>query len=256
MANIAVPSQFKAVTIIGDPIAVFRPDRRKTLILVLSIIAAGIAAIGLAVWLLQPNPQYSPVIMVGLGIVILAAVLAIVRRAAAHWNDACLVCHGGFVYSSGESILLFEWNDIVDIAVNIASLSRGKDIVATVRDLTITHRNGKRLLVSKALSGYGELCDLIREKAVPYILANSRQVFLIGKLVWFGEVAMGKDQGIIVGHDNLRWRDIGQISLERRRVVVKPKQGRELKALSAPVVDVHNLDVFLALGEEMMEEFG
>jgi hypothetical protein len=256
LANVVVPSVFKTVTALGEPISVYRSDRQRIRHRFFIILAVGLPFLVLALWELFFYRGPFPPLFVGLIIVILVGMLAAARRAGVQWRDTAIVYYGGLAYFNGKTIFIFEWDQIADITVDMTATSDGKDTVATVRHYTITHQNGKQLQLDKMILRFGELCDQVREKTFPYLMAVNRQAFLYGKLVRFGPVAMDKEQGIWVGDNRLRWRDIGQIAVERQYVVVKPKPGRKLRAMRTEVLGVPNLDVCLALAEEMAEEYG
>ncbi len=256
MSSVVAPPLFQTVTNLGEALGVYKADRQKMLFRYLLIVAAGIPFLGLAFWELLFHKEFWAAPFVGLIIVVLVGMIVVGRRAGAQWKGVAVVYFAGLAYFNGKSILVFEWDKIATITVDVAGMSRGKVAVATVRHYTITHENGKQLRVDKMILGFGELCNQVREKAFPHMLARSRQAFLYGKLVRFGAVAMGKAQGILIGQKSLRWRDVGQISVERRQVIVKPKRGLKLKAMTAEIPGVRNLDVFLALAEEMTKEFG
>ncbi len=255
MADVVAPSVFKTVTGLGEPIGVYKSDRQKILFRYFLIIAGALPFLGLAIWELLFHPELS-LLSVGLIIPVLLGMLVVGRRAGAQWKDVAVVYFAGLAYFTGKTILVFNWDEIAAITVDITGTSEGKFIVATVHNYVITHQNGKQLTIDKMILRSGELCDQIRGKTFPHIMARSRQAFLYGKLVRFGALAMGKEQGILAGEKSLKWRDVGQISLERRQVVVKPKRGRKARAMSAQIPGVLNLDVFIALAEEMSVEYG
>jgi hypothetical protein len=255
LSSVVAPSVFKTVTGLGEPIGVYKSDRQKIRFRYIVIIAGALPFLGLALWELHFHPELS-LPSVGLIILVLVGMLAVGRRAGGQWKDVAVVYFAGLAYFNGKTILVFKWDEIAAITVDITGTSHGKFMVATVHNYTITHQNGKQLTVNKMILRSGELCDQVRGKTFPHIMARSRQAFLYGKLVRFGAFAMGKEQGILAGEKSLPWRDVGQVSLERRQVVVKPKRGRKLKAMSAQIPGVLNLDVFLALAEEMTAEYG
>jgi hypothetical protein len=255
VSDVVAPSLFKTVTGLGEPIGVYRANRQKILFRYFLTIAAGLPFLGLAIWGLRARPEFS-VLFVGSITLALMSMLVIGRRAGAQWKDVAVVYFAGLAYFNGKTILIFQWDEIAAITVDITGTSHGKFMVATVHNYVITHQNGKQLTINKMILRSGELCDQIRGKTFPHIMARSRQAFLYGKLVRFGAFAMGKEQGILAGEKNVQWRDVGQILLERRRVTVKPKRGRKARAMSAEIMRILNLDVFLALAEEMTKEYG
>lgn len=256
MADVRVPSAFKTVTALGEPLSVYKSDRNKIRSRLLWLSAVAFPFLALALWEVVFYRGPYPALFVGLIVVLLVAMLAAARRVGAQWNDAAVVYFGGLAFFNGKTILIFEWDQVADITVDMTAQSDGNVAIATVRNYTITHKNGKQLQVDKMIVGFGDLCNQVREKTFPHIMALYRQAFVYGKLVRFGTVAMDKEQGIWVGDNRLRWRDIGQTIVERHQVVVKPKQGRKLKPMRTEVPSVPNLDVCLALAEEMTEEYG
>lgn len=250
------PSLFKTVVGLGVPIGVYKADRQKIQFRYLLIIFAGLPFLAFAFWELLFHPELYGAPFVGLIILVLVGMLAVGRRAGAQWKDAAVVYSDGLAYFNGKTILVFKWDEIASIIVDITGTSHGKYMIATVHHYTINHQNGKQLRIDKMIVHSGELCDQIRGKTFPHIMARTRQAFLYGKLIKFGAFAMGKEQGILAGEKSLKWRDVGQILLDRRHVIVKPKRGRKGRAMSAQIPGVLNLDVFLALAEEMTKEYG
>jgi hypothetical protein len=241
---------------LGVPIGVYKSDRQKILFRYFLTIAVGLPFLGLAFWELLFHPEVYPAPFAGLIIVVLVGMLAVARRAFVQWNDVAVVYSDGLAYFNGKTILVFKWDEIPSITVDTTRMSHGKVPVAIAQEYTVTHQNGKHLKLDKTILRSEELYDQVREKTFPYLMARDRQAFVYGKLLRFGAVAMGKMQGILIGKKSLQWRDIGEISVERRQVIVKPKRGRKLKAMSTEILGVINLDVFLALAKEMAEEYG
>ncbi len=256
MSSVVAPKLFETVTGLGEPIGVYTSDRHKILLRFYLIAAVGLLFLGLAFWEFLVDQQVPSPLVQGLIILMFVGMLASGRRAGMQWNDVAVVYYAGLAYFNGKRILVFQWDEIASITVDLTGISQGKVKVATVRKYTITHQNSKQLKIDSMILRSGELCDQVREKAFPHIMARCRQFFQYGKLVRFGAAAMGKTQGILVGKKSLPWKEIGQVSVEGRQVVVKPKRGRKLKALSAEIPGVLNLDVFLALAEEMAAEYG
>lgn len=256
MSDVLVPPLFNTVRGLGDPLGVYESDRQRIRNSHRYIVAAGLPFIALAFWLLLFYRELNPPLVWAFLVVVVVGMLYFVRRASVQWNDIIVLYTEGLAYFNGRTILLFKWDEIAAITVDMTGVDHGKVTAATVHSYTITHQNGKQLKVDTMILRSGELCDQVRQRILPHILARNRQTFSYGKLVRFGAVAMGKEQGILAGKQSLKWRDVGEFAIERRQVVVKPKKGRKLRPLSAEITGVVNLDVFLALAEEMAHEYG
>jgi hypothetical protein len=252
MSAVLVPALFQNVTDLGEPIQVYRSERRKPVLFLLFVIAFFYApCVGLAFWELLFHRKESPAAAVLLIIFFTAFMFWWGRLNFIRWKDAAVVYSDGLAFFNGKTILAFRWDEIATITLDATAFSKEQMTVFMIDSYTIRHLNGKQVKVHRNVRCAAELYDQVRERAFSYRMTRSQQAFDAGEPVNFGALAISKTQGLLAGKEILPWQEIDDISFQKDQAIVKATRAGMRRTFSTELTGIHNLDVFLAIAREM-----
>ncbi len=258
MSSIPVPPQFQTVQSLGEPLSVYKGGGLMRWGSVLFCIL-GACLVPLVFYYAltyqetYPNvaAQNVPVLLI-VGLLLALGLLLWAWRILARWTETAVVYAEGLAHYNGQRILVYEWNQIAAITAQVIQYRYYGIIKAgTSHKYTLTHLNGKQLKLDDHFHHVAELFDRIRERTFRPILTRCCQAYDMGDTVQFGAFAISQAQGVLKGKKSYPWSEIGDVSVIQGTVTIKPKRGGLFSGMSAPVAKVLNLDVFLAMVQEL-----
>ncbi len=254
MPDLEVPPLFQNVIGLGKPERVHQAAKLKRGCLFLFFVAICLLlAIVCFAAAFDRSVKVTPIMSIAAGCLFLIGVVYGSYIGLRRWNHIAVVYTDGLAYFNGRTILVFKWNEIASLTMHVVRTYYTFIPVAKSHEYTITHLNGKKIVLDDTFNKVEDLFDHIRRQSFQPILVRSCQAFDSGDLVRFGACALGALQGIQIGKKKFAWQDVGKISVEQGNVIVNPKKGGLFGGASAQVRQIPNLDVFLTMANEMIK---
>lgn len=259
ISTIELPPAFQYVIMLGQPLRLYRPARGLIVVIGFACAVFVLLGIGMILYGLVLYPRAfadAPSIEVTIaGGILMLLPLALATNMLWRSTEAAVLYRDGLAHFNGKVVIAVKWEEIASLTMMVTETRMyGVISIGRLHDYTLITLSGKKIKLDGTLAKVEDLVNEIREHSLPHILARSRQAFDAGQMVAFGPISIGKTQGIEWGKNRYAWEDIGQISLSKGEVAIKPKKRGLFRAFCVPVPQVPNVDVFLALGAEMAEQ--
>lgn len=263
MANITARRGAEAEAELGRPVHVYTQGGASRVVSAILCPAFIVLAAGLGYWALAVYPQeYPHVARTNVPIIlvfaagILAAALYWAWRIVRHWNDKAVAYEQGLAHMSGGQLHKLRWDEIESLQMRVIRHTVYGIIPAgTEHKYTITGRLGDRIKLDDNIGKVEQLFDEIRERAVPHILARSRQAFDAGAPVQFGAVSISKAQGLQYGKKRYGWDEIAQVRVVNGLLMIKTRKGGLFSGLNVAVPNLTNLDVLLTIVSDVAAQY-
>ena len=259
MQELVVPPSLATVNGLGKPLRVYDlGSLNRWTRLVFSL--AGMA-LALAIFLygfVLYSRQFPPPPRLYLAMPLISAILLFFGallwfwRIRTRWDEAAVLFSDGFVYHDGRKPLEFRWDDIAAIFTRKDGddawgfLRRGRTGVYTV-----VHQDGTVLKLGGNLQQVEELYEEIRRRVYHPILTRCCTDYDSGETVQFGPFGLSQSLGLITIDKSFLWDEIGQVTIQQGRLHLKPKGSGWSTGISVSSGQVPNLDVFLAMVNEL-----
>lgn len=259
MQALTLPPSFAPVHGLGKPLRVHdlgNLNRWTRVVFSLAGMALALAIFlyGLVLYSRQfppPPRQYLAVPFIFAILLFLGALLWF-WRIRMRWDEAVVLFSDGLAYYDGRKILDFRWEDIAAI------FTRGKGDVPGgflhregTRAYTVVHQDGTMLKLGDDLQQVEELYEGIRRRVYHPILTRCCTEYDSGEIVQFGPFGLSQSLGLITANKSFLWDEIGQVTIQQGRLHLKPKGSGWSTGITATSDQVPNLDVFLAMVNEL-----
>jgi hypothetical protein len=259
MTEVAIPPLFASVKGLGGPLRVHPlGDLNRWTRLFFSLasmaFALSIFLYGLAIYSRQfpPPPRQYLAIPLLFAILMFFGAFIWFRRIRMRWREAVVLYSDGLAYYDGRKILMFRWEDIAAIFTHGKSTHPFRFLQRKDKGgYTIVHQNGKVLKVGDHLQWADKLYEDIRLQVYHSILTRCCTAYDSGETVQFGPLKMNRGLGLITANKSYLWDEIGQVAIEQGRLHIKPKGNGWSTDYSAPIGLVPNVDVFMAMVNEL-----
>jgi hypothetical protein len=262
--EVALPSPFTSVRELGEPLRVHELEglNKWTRLFFSSAsmaLALSIFLYGLAIYSRQfpPPPRQYLAIPIVFAILLFFGAFLWFRRVRMRWREAVVLYSDGLAYYDGRKILVFRWEDVAAIFTRGSRDAPSRFLPREGRGVyTIVHQNGKVLKLGNRLQSVDKLYEDIRHQVYKPILTRCCTAYDSGETILFGPLKMSRSLGLITADKNYLWDEIGQVVIEQGRLHIKAKGSGWSTNYSAPLRLVPNLDVFLAMANELAGLFG
>lgn len=259
MTEVAIPSPFTSVKELGRPLRVHQlGDLNRWTRLFFSLasmtLALSIFLYGLALYSRQfpPPPRQYLAIPLIFAILLFFGAFLWFRRVRMHWREAAVLYSDGLAYYDGGKILVFRWEDVAAIFTCENRYNPSNSLQRKSKGgYTIVHQDGKVLKLGGHLQMVDKLYEDIRSQVYHPILTRCCTAYDSGETVQFGPLKMNRGLGLITPNKSYLWDEIGQATIEQGRLHITPKGSGWSTGFSAPLGVVPNLDVFLAMVNEL-----
>lgn len=265
MQSSDLPIAFESVTGLGSPMRLFRVGWFQRIVHLGGAALAGLAAAAAAYYGLVSYPRIYPDVaetnvpwIIGFALLIAAGAgywaWWILRR----WNTAAVVYSDGLAYFHGGDLRQWRWKEIAALTFKVMTFTvYGVIPAGTIRNYVLRDREGKSLKLDGAIGKVDALMGILREKTFPHLLDEAVRTVESGGEAAFGPFFIGKTQGVRMGKKAYSWKEISGVSAADAVVTVRPKKGELFGGgMSAPIDQVPNADVFLALAAELQKQAG
>ncbi len=258
LGQVPVPGPFASVVGLGEPRRVYDSgglERLTHLLFSLAGMAFALATFlyALAIFSRQFSQAPRQYLAFPLGFSILLFLFAFLwfRRITSRWNECIVLYSKGIAHYDGRRILMFRWDEISAVFTGGNVRSPWNLLYRESHTYRLLHQNGRTLELNKNLKWVDELYEEIRRAVYRPILTRCCTAFDSGETVQFGPLGVSRDLGMVAGGKEYRWDEISQVGIRNGRLQIKPKGSGWTSSYSAPLGVIPNLDVFLAMVNEL-----
>lgn len=259
MEKLSVPQSFASVSGLGKPLRVHDlGGLKKWTRLFFSLAGMSLALAIFVNSLAFYSKQFPPPPLQYLALSLIFSILLFLGAflwfwcVRMRWGETSVLFSDGFAYYDGRKILEFRWQDIAAIYTRgDGNGSRGFLRRNVKRVYTIVHQNGKVLRLSDDMEQVEEIYEEIRRRVYQPILTRCCTAYDSGETVRFGPFGLSQSLGLITATKSYHWDEIGRVTIQQGMLHLNPKGSGWTTGFSAASDLVPNLDVFLAMVNEL-----
>lgn len=227
--------------VLGQALANFPSDRRRTLIIAWTPIVVLALVLGLTT--AQVNEWWGPVLTVGLIFVVSLPLGWYVLHV---WNREIVLYEHGFSYREGSETVYFRYDEIASIRQRAERLAYfGGLIRRDVYRFTVTTHQAESFSITNLYRRAGELGARLTEQINRVLGPKIAQRLANGELIPFGDTLAASNEGLRENGRVLAWTDFGGYRLGSSRLTLLDAAGETWYAL--PIAEVDNINLLLEL---------
>jgi hypothetical protein len=219
--------------VLGQALAHFPSDRRRTLIIAWTPIVVLALVLGLTT--AQVSEWWGPVLTVFLMVVVSLPLGWYVLHV---WNREIVLYEHGFSYREGSETVYFRYAEISSIRQRAERLAYfGGLLRRDVYRFTVTTQQGERFSVTNLYRRTGELGTRLTEQINRVLGPKIAQRLANGDLTPFGDTLAASNEGLRENGRVLSWAEYGGYRLGSSRLTLLDAAGEVWYALPLPEVD-------------------
>jgi hypothetical protein len=260
-----LPKPFQTIRGLGEPVRTYGLgafDKALVLMSTGGFMAAAVAGMyfGLVVFpeRFPSVPMQYVTSIVGGGLFLLMGAMVWTWSILGRWDEMVAVFQDGMACTDGDKVRGFRWGEIVSLQAKGHTTGRARWFRLLKRpSYNIITDDGYLVTLDRSMPHVEDLYDQVRNRAKPHLLSRCQRFFESGQTVPFGPVSLSAEGGIHVGKRSIAWDDIGGVAVYGSAIHVKPLRrgikGMLSRGLSIPAHRVHNLDVFMAITNDIVQ---
>lgn len=227
--------------VLGQALAHFPSDRRRTLIIAWTPIVVLALVLGLTT--AQTDEWWGPVVTVGL---IFLVSLPLGWYVLHVWNREIILFEHGFSYREGSNTVYFRYDEIASIRQRAERLAYFGGLVRRdVYRYTVVTTQGERFSITNLYRRTGELGAKLTEQINRVLGPKVAARLANGETVSFGDTLTANAEGLRENGRALAWANFGGYRLGGSRLTLLDAAGAVWYAL--PLPDVDNVNLLLEL---------
>ncbi len=152
----------------------------------------------------------------------------------------------GMTFQRGKRLDSINWQDVKQIWTSFERYGVFTFSWANKTEIQVMTEAGKNYKFNQSYEGIDELIEEIKHFVYPNLLENYRLAFNRGEPLTFGPLVLTSD-GILKGRKALRWKDLGEIDLDRGSLNLQPFESSKASRLSIQAHKVPNIDLCVQL---------
>ena len=261
-----LPRPFQTIRGLGEPVRTYGLSGLDKALIIASTGGFMVAAVAMMYFGFVVFPQRFPsfpmqyvMAIVGGGLFLLTGAMVWTWSILGRWDEMVAVFQDGMACTDGDKVRGFRWGEIVSLQAQGHTSGRYRWLRLLKRpSYNIITDDGFLVTLDRSMPNVEDLYEQVRDRAKPHLLTRCQRFFEAGQTVPFGPVAISAEAGIQMGNRAIGWEEIGGVTLFGGSLHVQPLRRGFLKGvlsrgISVPAHRVHNLDIFLAITNDIVQ---
>ena len=261
-----LPRPFQTIRGLGEPVRTYGLSGLDKALIITSTGGFMVAAVAMMYAGLVLVPQRFPgfsmqyiAAIVGGGLFLLTGAMVWTWAILGRWDEMVAVFQDGMACTDGDKVRGFRWGEIVSLQAHGHTPKRFRWLRMFKRpSYNIITDDGYLVTLDRSMPNVEDLYEQVRDRAKPHLLTRCQRFFESGQTVPFGPLAISAERGIQLGNRAIAWEDIGGVASHGGSIHVQPLRRGFLKGVLArgitvPAHKVHNLDIFLAITNDIVQ---
>lgn len=263
MTGIELPYQFNEVYGLGAvhkayPVKKFAKWGNLIFGIILLLVTAGLLIGGL-VYAYNIASQYGRIMFWGsLWPWLLGAVLSfglavlLFANAVISWRKQAVLYEKGFAYLDRKGLVYMQWEEMDWLKAEVVRHYTNGIPTGVTHRYWMQKKDGLCVRIDDALQNVEDFANAIRNQTYEMFYTRASNAYNYGQTVNFGSINLSRQEGIIIGKRTISWPDIQQVSVASGVLNIKPRKSGLFGTVSMPVSVIHNLEVFLAIVDQVV----
>lgn len=213
LSRAQVPKQFAAISELGAPLSVYRPQKYAAAILGAAFVLGGVAL----PWYVWEGASADRFELRSLAY-LLPFVLGVAGLGSAYgnWRKAAVVYQGGLAYSDNEGARSVRWDEITEMTSEVTKHYRNGMYVGTTHcHRLIAHGFHWAILTKNDFPQVATLVEQIGQGIFPHLHRASANAWRAGHWVTFGPVSVHQSDGVRLQGELYPWSALESFSVKK-----------------------------------------
>lgn len=243
----AEAQQVSASSHLGRPTAAYRAKFTiKKAIAVAFLFAVGLGMLAVVILDSSSVPPSTVIAVVIASVLFLALPLWIVVDAVRSRDIQVYVCPGGLLYLHGGKTEAIRWDQVDACWRKVVKTSSYGIQTGTTHRYSLRRADGATFKFNDNIGNVEALGNTIAAETARTLWPRYIAAYQAGQTLLFGKISLNQ-QGVNNGKEWLPWYQLSPIQIQRGFLSLQKEGDRQGNRRVIPAADIPNLDVFLAL---------